>query len=110
MSGHGWLGVKWRRAKETISSRPCRRSRASRPYCRYAPVVGAVGNDAESCRWQSNRAYFYAPARRPLFILIPAEHRELGDEKRVAQLNLILYGSRDTQWAPIQSSSARLAC
>ena len=41
------------------------------------------------------RAYFYAPATRPLFIHIPKEDREEGDEKMVAKLNLSLYGTRD---------------
>ena len=41
------------------------------------------------------RAYFYAPATRPIFIHIPAEDREPGDEGKVAQLNLSLYGTRD---------------
>ena len=41
------------------------------------------------------RAYFYAPARRPLFINIPKEDREEGDEKMVAKLNLSVDGTRD---------------
>ena len=41
------------------------------------------------------RAYFYAPARRPIFIELPAEDRLPGDEDKVAQLNLSLYGTRD---------------
>ena len=41
------------------------------------------------------RAYFYASARRPLYINIPAEDYEDGDEGYVAQLNLSLYGTRD---------------
>ena len=41
------------------------------------------------------RAYFYAPATRPIFVHIPAEDREPGDEKMVGQLNLSLYGTRD---------------
>ena len=47
------------------------------------------------------RAYFYAPAKRPIFIEIPAEDREEGDGNQVAQLNLSLYGTRDAaqNWA-----------
>jgi len=47
------------------------------------------------------RAYFYAPARRPIFIEIPAEDREPGDEGCVGQLQLSLYGTRDAaqNWA-----------
>jgi hypothetical protein len=41
------------------------------------------------------RAYFYAPATRPIFIEIPVEEREHGDEARVGRLNLSLYGTRD---------------
>ena len=41
------------------------------------------------------RAYFYAPARRPIFIELLAEDRLPGDEGKVAQLNLSLYGTRD---------------
>ena len=41
------------------------------------------------------RAYFYAPATRPIFITIPKEDWEEGDEQNVAQLNLSLYGTRD---------------
>ena len=41
------------------------------------------------------RAYFYAPASRPVFIQIPAEDRLDSDAGKVAQLNLSLYGTRD---------------
>eukprot|EP00973_Karenia_brevis_P012895 1749607-Karenia_brevis.AAC.1 len=41
------------------------------------------------------RAYFYAAATREIFIEIPAEDREPGDEAKVARLNLSLYGTRD---------------
>ena len=47
------------------------------------------------------RAYFYAPATRPVYIKIPQEDWELGDEDRVGVLNLSLYGTRDAamNWA-----------
>ncbi len=47
------------------------------------------------------RAYFYAPATRPIYIQIPVEDREPGDEDRVGVLNLSLYGTRDAamNWA-----------
>ena len=47
------------------------------------------------------RAYFYAPASRPVFIEIPVEDYEAGDEERVGKLNLSLYGTRDAaqNWA-----------
>ena len=41
------------------------------------------------------RAYFYAPASRPIFVQIPAEDWMEGDEGYVGQLNLSLYGTRD---------------
>ena len=41
------------------------------------------------------RAYFYAPAQRAVYIQIPAEDREPGDEGMVGRLNLSLYGTRD---------------
>ena len=41
------------------------------------------------------RAYFYAKASRPVFIEIPVEDREPGDENKVGKLNLSLYGTRD---------------
>ena len=47
------------------------------------------------------RAYFYAPSRRQLYVEIPAEDREPGDEGRVGRLELSLYGTRDAalNWA-----------
>ena len=41
------------------------------------------------------RAYFYAPATRPIYIRIPKEDWEDGDEERVGMLHLSLYGTRD---------------
>ena len=47
-----------------------------------------------------SRAYFNAKAARDLYVEIPAEDREPGDENMVAKLNLCLYGTRDAafQW------------
>ena len=47
------------------------------------------------------RAYFYALARRPIFIEIPKEDLEPGDDGCVGQLQLSLYGTRDAaqNWA-----------
>ncbi len=47
------------------------------------------------------RAYFHAPAKRPVYIKIPDEDFEPGDEDRVGVLNLSLYGTRDAakNWA-----------
>ena len=41
------------------------------------------------------RAYFYAPATRPIYIEIPAEDHDADDHDNVGILNLSLYGTRD---------------
>eukprot|EP00973_Karenia_brevis_P084664 11748684-Karenia_brevis.AAC.1 len=41
------------------------------------------------------RAYFYAAATREIYIEIPAEDWEPGDEAKVAKLKLSFYGTRD---------------
>ena len=41
------------------------------------------------------RAYFYAPARRDVFVEICPEDWEQGDENRCAKLNGSLYGTQD---------------
>lgn len=41
------------------------------------------------------RAYFFAKAKRPIFIEIQIEDREPGDENKIGRLNLSLYGTRD---------------
>ena len=41
------------------------------------------------------RAYFYARSRRPVYVEIPIEDFEPGDEHMVGRLNLSLYGTRD---------------
>jgi hypothetical protein len=41
------------------------------------------------------RAYFYAPATRPIYVEIPEEDRTKDDTANVAVLNLSLYGTRD---------------
>ena len=47
------------------------------------------------------RAYFYAAARREIYIEIPIEDWQPGDADKVAKLNLSLYGTRDAaqNWA-----------
>ncbi len=47
------------------------------------------------------RAYFYAKAQRPVYIEIPPEDKQLGDEEKVGKLNVSLYGTRDAaqNWA-----------
>ena len=48
-----------------------------------------------------SRAYFYAKCKRPLYIRIPPEDWEEGDEDKVGVLHLSLYGTRDAaqNWA-----------
>ena len=41
------------------------------------------------------RAYFYAKSTRPIYVEIPVEDYEPGDELNVGRLNLSLYGTRD---------------
>ena len=55
------------------------------------------------------RAYFYAKATRPVYIEIPIEDFEPGDEGKVARLNLSLYRTRDAaqNWAAGQSVQFR---
>ena len=52
-----------------------------------------------------SRAYFYAPCKRAIFIKIPMEDWEPGDEDMVGRLNLSLYGTRDAaqNWAAAYS-------
>ena len=42
-----------------------------------------------------NRAYVYAPARPEIYIEIPMEDWQPGDETRVAKFNLSFHGTRD---------------
>ena len=42
-----------------------------------------------------SRAYFNAPARRPIYVEIPAEDHEPGDEHRCGELLASMYGTRD---------------
>ena len=41
------------------------------------------------------RAYFYAPARRPIYVEVPDEDRDPNDGDVVGELQLSLYGTRD---------------
>ena len=47
------------------------------------------------------RSYFYAPARKPIFIDIPKDDLQMGDERCVGQLHVSLCGTRDAtqNWA-----------
>ena len=41
------------------------------------------------------RAYFYAPARRRVFVKLPPEDHQAGDEHMCGLLQYSLYGTRD---------------
>lgn len=62
-------------------TRICASKRSQRAPCRI------LASDAK-------RAYFFARAKRPIFIEIPTEDGEEGDEDMVGRLNLSLYGTR----------------
>ena len=42
-----------------------------------------------------SRAYFYAPAKRPVYVKLPEEDYEAGDEGRCGKLLMSMYGTRD---------------
>ncbi len=48
-----------------------------------------------------SRAYFYAKASRPVYVTIPEEDREAGDEECCGKLRVSMYGTRDAalNWA-----------
>ena len=48
-----------------------------------------------------SRAYFYAPAVRPVYVRLPAEDTEEKDDGMVGRLNMSMYGTRDAaaNWA-----------
>ena len=48
-----------------------------------------------------SRAYFYAKAVRPVYVKLPDEDREAGDEGRCGRLKMSMYGTRDAalNWA-----------
>jgi hypothetical protein len=48
-----------------------------------------------------SRAYFYAKASRPVYVKIPTEDWEEGDEERCGKLKVSMYGTRDAamNWA-----------
>ena len=48
-----------------------------------------------------SRAYFYAPAVRPVYVLLPSEDSNANDVGMVGRLNMSMYGTRDAaaNWA-----------
>ena len=63
--------------------------------CASNQSSGSPGSNFIMMSNDVKRAYFEAPASRPIYIKIPAEDWAEGDENNVAQLNLSLYGTRD---------------
>ena len=67
-------------------------------------VCASKQDGPKPCRMMSvdiKRAYFYAPALRPVYIETLIEDWRPGDEGNVARINLSLYGTRDAaqNWA-----------
>ena len=42
-----------------------------------------------------SRAYFYAKAVRPVYVVLPPEDRNVGDDNMVGELVMSMYGTRD---------------
>ena len=53
-----------------------------------------------------SRAYFYAQAVRPVYVQLPAEDTEKGDEQRCGKLHMSMYGTRDAavNWSAYSNS------
>ena len=54
-----------------------------------------------------SRAYFYAKAIRPVYVKLPEEDLEEGDEQRCGRLLMSMYGTRDAamNWAAEYTST-----
>ena len=66
--------------------------------CKHSGSEGPFSRHAD---WREAIVFFYAKLARPVYIEIPIEDFEPGDEGNVATLNLSLYGTRDAaqNWA-----------
>ena len=58
-----------------------------------------------------SRAYFYAPAVRPVYVKIADEDREAGDEEKCGRLKMSMYGTRDAalNWSKEYGDTLRAA-
>ena len=58
-----------------------------------------------------SRAYFYAPAARPVYVQLPDEDKEPGDEGMCGKLRVSMYGTRDAamNWANEYAETLRAA-
>ena len=58
-----------------------------------------------------SRAYFYAKAVRPVYVKLPAEDLESGDENRCGKLLMSMYGTRDAalNWSMEYTETLRAA-
>lgn len=112
------ISVRWVDANKGTDSEPNYRSRVvaqelrsrhhgdpSDLYAAMPPleamkyIISHVASDGERRRElmviDIRRAYFNAPARRPVYVEIPPEDWVEGDERRCARLRSSLYGTRD---------------
>ena len=55
----------------------------------------ASQKDARLLYADVSRAYFYAKAVRPVYVRLPSEDRESGDEGKCGKLRMSMYGTRD---------------
>ena len=58
-----------------------------------------------------SRAYFYAKAKRPVYVRLPEEDIEEGDEGKCGRLLMSMYGTRDAalNWSLEYSETLRAA-
>ena len=58
-----------------------------------------------------SRAYFYARAKRPVYVKLPAEDMTEGDENKCGKLLMSMYGTRDAalNWSLEYSDTLRAA-
>ena len=61
----------------------------------YAASHGKDGSKRQLMVLDIRRAYFNAPAQRPVYVEIPPEDWEVGDEQKCARLLYSIYGTRD---------------
>ena len=113
-TGKGPIGTKWVETNKGTISEPNYRSRLvgkefkrdnNPDFFAAMPPLDAVKALLSKAASQNQtvgimfadirRAYFYAPVQRDLYIQIPEEDWEPGDEFRCAKLRVSLYGTRD---------------
>ena len=77
--------------------------RAHPPSETLRPMLSKLAGDKKRKLMYADvsRAYFYAPAVRAVYVRLPDEDRQPGDENLVGKLNMSMYGTRDAaaNWA-----------